>query len=230
MKPTLLLLHGALGAASQMTPIVPYLEKQFDVHTMNFEGHGGRLTDQDFSISLFAENVTAFLRENQIRKPHVFGYSMGGYVALYLALQQPDLLSGIVTLGTKFDWTPESAAKELRMLDPDKIEAKVPAFAQRLHDLHHPCDWKEIVKKTGSMMEQMGAGERISHSSFQQLRIPVTIGLGDQDRMVSREESVAVADLLPGGNFVPLQDVVHPIDQVSTETLAQFILQSIPAS
>lgn len=229
MKPTLLLLHGALGAASQMAPLITLLESHYEVFTLNFEGHGGRLSSQEFSIQLFASNVADFLKEKEVGRLNVFGYSMGGYVALHLALQHPGLFNSLVTLGTKFDWTPESAAKELRMLDPDKIEAKVPAFSQRLHALHAPDDWKEIVRKTGRMMERMGAGERIEHASFPNLRIPVTIGLGEQDRMVSVEESTTVADLLPNGSFVSLPDVVHPIDQVSPETLAYFLHQSIPS-
>ena len=47
------------------------------------------------------------------------GHSMGGYVALKLALKRPELVDRIITLGTKFNWTPEVAAKEVKMLNPD---------------------------------------------------------------------------------------------------------------
>ena len=40
MKNTLLLLHGALGSASQFTGLTEKLKDNFDVHTFDFSGHG----------------------------------------------------------------------------------------------------------------------------------------------------------------------------------------------
>ncbi|MFT5858564.1 MAG: hypothetical protein ACI865_000652 [Flavobacteriaceae bacterium] len=50
MKPNLILLLGALGSEKQFNFLKPLLEKTFDVHTMNFDGHGGRATSSDYSI------------------------------------------------------------------------------------------------------------------------------------------------------------------------------------
>jgi pimeloyl-ACP methyl ester carboxylesterase len=51
---------------------------------------------------------------------------MGGYVALKTAVLHPGRIEAIVTLGTKFHWDPENASNEVRMLNPEKIEEKVP--------------------------------------------------------------------------------------------------------
>ena len=55
---------------------------------------------------------------------------MGGYVALQLANKHPKYVQKIITLGTKFAWDKETAAKEVKMLNPEKIEEKIPAFAK----------------------------------------------------------------------------------------------------
>jgi hypothetical protein len=57
---------------------------------------------------------------------------MGGYVALYLASANENLLDKIANLGTKFDWNPETALKESKMLNVEQIEIKVPKFAEVL--------------------------------------------------------------------------------------------------
>lgn len=218
---TTLLLHGALGSHHQLEPLIPLLGEE--VHTFSFEGHGGRWADQPYSSQLFVDNVLAYLDENSLDQVCIFGYSMGGYVALQLALQHPNRIAQIVTLGTKFHWTPEAAAREVKMLNPEKVEEKVPAFAQRLHQLHQPLDWKAVMHQTANMMLRMGNGERLEEADFQQIQCPVTIGWGTKDQMVSQQESEQVAGWLPNGQFHSLEDVPHPIDLIDQGTIVSYI-------
>lgn len=129
----ILLLHGALGTEEQLQPIKLELQNQYKVFTFNFEGHGGEHSNNEFSIDNFTENVVAFLMRNHLTKIHLFGYSMGGYVALNLAKKQPSLVASITTYGTKFNWTPEQAQQETKMLNATAMEEKVPQFAELLN-------------------------------------------------------------------------------------------------
>jgi len=89
MKEQLLLLHGALGSIKQFGFIKESLEESFDVFAINFEGHGGDETSNEFSIQLFTENVIDYIKENSKGETNIFGCSMGGYVALNVALKIP---------------------------------------------------------------------------------------------------------------------------------------------
>jgi len=85
MQP-IILLHGALGSANQLQPLAEALESNFEVHTFNFSGHGGRpFGNKQFSISLFSEQINEYMQVSGISRAPVFGYSMGGYAAMYLA-------------------------------------------------------------------------------------------------------------------------------------------------
>lgn len=227
MKEKLLLLHGALGSAKQFDPVIDNLSDTFDVYTLDFDGHGGKKPNKDFSIELFSENVIDFLEVNSIQKVNIFGYSMGGYVALQAALKIPNKISKITTLGTKFDWTPDSAAKEIKMLNPIKIEEKVPQFAEKLKHEHHPQDWKIVMQKTAKMMKQMGNGARLSDSDFKNINVPVTIGIGSLDKMVSFEESKYAASLLPNSKLIVLNNIEHPIEKFPTDQLINFIRSTL---
>ena len=126
-KPTLLLLHGALGSPDTLQPLAEQLAADFEVKIFAFSGHGGREVRMEaFSLPHFATEVLAFLTAHETSPAHVFGYSMGGYAALLAAVQEPNRFASITTLGTKLDWSPESAAAETRFLDPEKMLAKVP--------------------------------------------------------------------------------------------------------
>jgi len=223
MKEKLLLLHGALGSKKQFKGLTEKLSDFYEVQALNFEGHGGQESSNDFSIALFTNNVIDFLEQSELQEVIVFGYSMGGYVALNAALKIPSKIKKIITLGTKFDWNITSAQKEVRMLNPDKVEEKVPHFAEKLRQEHHPSDWKIIMKKTAKMMINMGEGAKFRDTDFKQIQQQVIIGIGSLDTMVSYSESEYVSGLLPNSKLVTLEGVKHPIEQASIDALIHYI-------
>ncbi|TNE53093.1 MAG: alpha/beta fold hydrolase [Bacteroidetes bacterium] len=223
MKTPLLLLHGALGCAAQFDPLRPLLLTEDKTYAPDFPGHGGTPFDQPFSIAYFSDFVLHFLDRLQLDRVRIFGYSMGGYVGLQLACAHPDRVDSISTLGTKFNWTPESAERETALLQPDKIEQKVPAFAQLLADRHAPADWKEVVRQTAGLMRLLGQGAALQEPDFRSLQCAVRIGLGELDNMVTPEESRTVAAQIPSARFEVLPQAKHPIEQVDLQLLATWL-------
>lgn len=221
---SIILLHGALGAETQLFPLKKALENRFEVHTLNFEGHGGRVANGPFSMERFAENLQEYMHENELSGCAVFGYSMGGYVALKLEAMYPGTFSKIVTLGTKFHWTPEVAAKETAMLNPEKIEEKVPKFAAALVALHAPLDWKAMMHNTADMMRTLGSHPALSAADFGRIQLPVALLLGSEDVMVTKEETQHVQQQLPHANFTVVEGWQHPIERVDADQLAERLL------
>lgn len=218
-KQTLILLHGALGSSEQWSELKELLKEDFDVHTLNFSGHGGRECTEPFSIDLFEDDLDRYIRINNLGQVDLFGYSMGGYVALKYALDHSDRVGKIMTLGTKFNWTPESAANEMKMLDANLIAEKVPQFAKVLEERHAPLDWKGVVRNTAQMIHGLGNGNAIDFGSSS-LQNEVLISVGDLDRVVKFGEAVAVANALYNGRFDPLSGAGHPLEQVPMSALA----------
>jgi pimeloyl-ACP methyl ester carboxylesterase len=216
MNPVLLL-HGALGGKAQLNAIKQKLEGHGRiVYSMNFSGHGGvPFHSAGFGIEVFGEDVVHFMDSNSLATTDIFGYSMGGYVAIWIAHRHPHRVGKIITLGTKFDWSIESAEKEVRKLDPDKITAKIPAFARILEARHHPNDWRELLKKTSHMMMQLGVSPLLTEDILRSIKAPAEIYLGDKDDMADRSYSERVAKLLPSGEFQLLRDTAHPIEGVN---------------
>lgn len=227
MKKPLLLLHGALGSKNQLEPLKNQLASHFEVYPLNFEGHGGDTSESQYSIELFTQNVLDFIETEKLGEVNIFGYSMGGYVALNLASQHPQVISQIITLGTKFDWTPESAAREAKMLNPDVIEEKVPHFANKLSETHKPADWKSLVLRTAEMMKKLGDRPAVNPEKLQQISHKVIIGIGDKDQMVSLEESTLAASHLPNGTLHVFEGFPHPIEKVDLDVLNSFLISKL---
>lgn len=221
----LLLLHGALGSAAMLQPLKDSLSPYFNVHTLNFTGHGGNPLQRPFRIEAFAADVLLYLDQQGIDQVDVFGYSMGGYVALYLALHHPSRIRRIFTLATKFAWSPEAAAKESKMLQPDKVEAKVPAFATALAARHSPTDWKEVMQHTVDMMQHLGQQPVLTADTLPRVMTEARISVGDRDNMVSLEETAWAYQLLPHASLLVLPNTKHPLEQVDLLRLQQEIRQ-----
>lgn len=214
------MLHGALGAQTQLESLKNTLSASFEVHCLDFYGHGSdTLSNEPFRIAGFAEQVNTWLEEKQIERISIFGYSMGGYVALYLASKFPGKVNRIFTLATKFDWNPEAAEKETGMLDPEKIASKIPLFASELSDRHGAHYWKNVLRKTADMMLELGREKALSDDEITRLEIPVLVAVGDRDPMVSITETATVAKQLKNGALLVVPNTVHPLEKVALARL-----------
>jgi pimeloyl-ACP methyl ester carboxylesterase len=226
MNPVLIL-HGALGSASQLELVrKALLSKGIDIHSMSFSGHGGVPFQSQFGIEQFATDALQELDKRKLNTVNVFGYSMGGYVALWLAKMNPHRIDKVVTLGTKFDWSVDSASQEIKKLNPEKILEKIPAFARILESRHAPHDWKELIQKTADMMMSLGRSPLLTREILQSILHPTLICLGDQDDMADKNYSEEVADFLPNGKFLSLENTPHPIEKVSLEKLTNILASS----
>jgi pimeloyl-ACP methyl ester carboxylesterase len=226
LPPDVLLLHGALGAGRQMEPLAAALGEYCRVHRMDFEGHGDApFRDRPFRMEHFPENVRERLDALELRSACIFGYSMGGYVALQLALALPERVERIATLGTKFRWDAETATAEGRRLDPVKIRAKVPHFADVLEERHRVAGgWEHVLARTADLLRDLGDNPRLTDRELARIAHPVCVCVGEKDTTVGMEETSAVAGTLPSGTLCVLPDTPHPIEQVRIDLLAPILL------
>jgi len=224
MKPHLLLLHGALGSARQLRPLAENLADLATVHTMDFAGHGGQpLVAEDFAMTHFARQVKAFIAALNVGPVHVLGYSMGGYAALLAAQETADLFASITTLGTKFDWNPNSAEGETRFLVPEKMAAKIPAFVERLAQFHAPTPWAEVVEATAVMLRELGQTAPLSAPRLVATGLLIQILVGDADQTAGPAASEEFARQLPNAAFALLANTPHALEQVRTEELREHL-------
>ena len=227
MKHPLILLHGALGSMSQFKEIAKLLSDGYDVHAFNFEGHGGSELKRAFRMTSFSDNLGDYMNENAIDRAHLFGYSMGGYVALTFALAKPERILSITSYGTKLKWDKATAVQQVKMLDPDIIEEKVPAFADHLKSVHGHDKWRSVLNHTAEMMSFLGEGAGLSRNDFKSIKNRVVIGIGDRDRMVSIDESKDIAQILPNGRMQRVTDGVHELNKMDPQLIVDFLTEAV---
>ena len=221
-EPGILLLHGALGSADQMEDLSRTLKDHYPI-VVELPGHG---KTPDAGMAWSIQNFGDYLEHlcSVFKVPvYVFGYSMGGYVALSLAKRRPDLFKGIITLGTKFDWTPESARKESSRMNAEKILEKVPGFAADLMKRHGSSHWLQVLKNTADLMLSLGDNPELRNGDPATSSLPVLCCLGEKDTMVTIDETLTYMKIFPRASLRMLPDTPHPIEQVSITLLASVI-------
>jgi 2-succinyl-6-hydroxy-2,4-cyclohexadiene-1-carboxylate synthase len=91
-----LFLHGFMGSSDDFAPLLTQLSKHFHCVCVDLPGHG-QTASSDENISSIARRLVDLLESLPIdRLCYLFGYSLGGRIALYLALHYPQYWSKVV--------------------------------------------------------------------------------------------------------------------------------------
>ena len=223
----LVLIHGALGNQDEFQALLPYLKDHFTVHIYEIPGHGKRNYDLDrFDLSTITTDLDDYLKN--IGKSYIFGFSLGGYLAIHLALLHPDNILGIATLGTKFKWSPEIAQRETQSLDLPFLKEKAPPFFEYLNKLHG-SHLAPLLSSTAKFMTALGANPPLSPKTVGKIKIPIHITRGGKDKMVTREESIEICDALGNSRYFEIPSFIHPLGFLNPKHLAQHITVQINA-
>lgn len=226
---TVILLHSALGTSEDLLPLENYLrEYGHDCCSFNFSGHGAEASDpKDFRIDFFAEELDDFIKKNALDNPVIFGHSMGGYVALYHKANYEDSpVRAILGYGVKFNWTEQAVLKELPMLNPEHIEQNFPQHVENLKKKHNGR-WKQLLRLTAHMIQNLEKLDGLTKEDLNDINIPVTLLLGDQDRLVTTEETSLASANLQKGCVKTITNSKHDIERANLKEIAQIIDQSV---
>lgn len=219
---TIILLHGALGEKSDLDSLSHYLKPRFNVFSFNFSGHGQTSFTNQFDIPQFSNELNNFIEINKLTRPHIFGYSMGGYVSIYLALNYGTLLGKIITLGTKFNWDETSTQNEITLLQRKVLEERAPQFVELLIKKHGK-DWALLLEKTQSLMHDIAMKNYLQPESLSRIENQVLLGIGDRDKMVTYSETQTMMKAIPKSNMYILPMTKHPIETANSKVLGEII-------
>jgi pimeloyl-ACP methyl ester carboxylesterase len=235
MSDAILLLHGALGDRGTLRPVAdalaPLLPAGTTVHAHEFAGHGATpdpdaADDAPYDVARLAAGVLDAMDAQGIAAATLFGYSMGGYVALLLAAEHPTRVRAVVTLATKLAWTPEGAARETSRLDAGAIRAKVPRFAELLAARHAGAGgWESVLARTAAMMHGIAARPLVTADVLARVACPARVCVGDRDATVTLDECVAAVRALPRGELAVLPGTAHPLEQADPARVAREIAE-----
>ncbi|HEX9166208.1 MAG TPA: alpha/beta fold hydrolase [Gemmatimonadales bacterium] len=234
---TLVLLHGYGEHLLTWRGVIDPLATRYRVIAFDLPGFGGsEKPDRPYTLDLMASEVARFL-ERWTRPPVVLaGHSMGGAVAARVALDRPDLVSGLMLIA------PAGLGIGLGPITRDATPARATAigfweaaraFVTPLHDPEWLQDPPEIAaynpttdpafrRSTGRALREFdfeGIGQ-----DFSRIRQPTLLIWGAGDPVIPIEIGLKVADLVPCRRWVRLERTLHRPQAERPDTVVSLLL------
>ena len=191
----IVLVHGLGGRAEDWASLMPMLVRDHHrIYALDLPGYGRSAWPRNASYSIGEESqaVEAFMNNLHLQRTDLAGWSMGGWIAMRVALDQPRRIRRLIicdSAGITFDmnWNPNlfepDTPQKLRELDnllwPTPAPL-VPGFIQRAIfryvDRH---GW--VVRRN---MDSMLTGQALLDHKLGALRMPMLIVWGQQDHLI----------------------------------------------
>jgi pimeloyl-ACP methyl ester carboxylesterase len=195
----LLLLHGAYQTIDTIGPLLPGLAATRRVIAFELQGHG-RTADVDRPLSYprMADDTAAALRHLDVERLDVLGYSLGGAVALELAIRHPDLVRKLVVASTTFstDGVYKEALDMFPTVTPELFKG-TPIEEEYLRLAPNPEDFPKLVEKITALDANAW---RIAEDDLRGIAAPTMIVAGDSD--IARHEHLIEFFRLRGGGVM----------------------------
>lgn len=221
------LLHGLASHAQhnwRETSWLDYLSRSYRVLAPDCRGHGqsSRFYESEaYSLDKLEADVIALLDHLQLEQTCVMGYSMGGWLALGLAVHYPQRVRAMVAGGVG-----------LRMVRPDNPE-RVQAVVESLRRGEGEAGatgraLRQMCARTGNSVDAIAAclqrpRDGVDEAALRTLRVPVLFAVGSEDPLSRGIE--AMRDLVPEARLLTL-DGRHHMNAITApgfkEAVAEF--------
>jgi pimeloyl-ACP methyl ester carboxylesterase len=195
----MILLHGGLGSGEMFGPILPALTDHHEVIAVDLQGHGRTADiDRPLDVRLMADDVAALIDHLGLQQPDVVGYSLGGGVALQVAINHPANVGRLVCASANIR---RDAIYPEMLQQQGQVSAAAAEFMKDtpMYELYQrvaprPEDFPRLLDKIGSAMaKDFDLAEEVRG-----LQVPTLVVAADAD-MAPPSHYIEVFNLLDGG-------------------------------
>ena len=150
----LILIHGGFGMVEMFDGLIPGLAAGRQVIAVELQGHGRTADiDRPFSVEGFADDVAALIRHLGFEQADVLGFSLGGIVAIRIAIRHPEIVRKLVVVSAvcaSDGWYPENRAG----MDSINVEVMTgtPMYDSYCGVAPDPAGFTALVNKTRALM------------------------------------------------------------------------------
>ncbi len=205
-KETIVWIHGLTDSMHSWQSTISFFRNYYRCILIDLPGHGlSSQGNHTFTVEAYAETVRALLDHLSIKVFHLIGHSLGGHIALYMALYSKSGLqslslsapAGLETFtNEEVKFLIELSGNKKQLNSTGNFQKLVPTFNHYFFKVEHEVQ-KEMVKKLKQATEKMlanplqiiqksmkGMLECPVFDDLHKLKIPVQIFLGLEDKLI----------------------------------------------
>ena len=232
----ILCLHGHPGCIASMSVFTDYLSKQYKTITPDLRGYGKSRYEQNFVMQDHLKDILALLDKHQIEDCLILGWSLGGIIAMELAIAQPERFSGAILIATAahpVSSHPRETWQDLLFTGIGGIvnyllpawQWNIDTFGKRslfryLISNHQPESYRYLAKEgvPAYLQTSKAANTALSQairlgynrlSDLHQIDIPCLMLSGERDRHITAYASQETAQHLKNCEYINYPQVAH---------------------
>ena len=224
--PPLLILHGLFGSGSNWRGMALRLSSTHTVHTVDLRNHGASPWADAMGYAEMADDVVQVCDRLRLASPAVMGHSMGGKVAMAMALRHPQRVSRLIVVdiapvtytdtltpfaeamrGTNVVAAATRAEVQARLRQAVPDPAVVPFLMQNLVMHNDHFDWRlNLLGISASMAQLCGFPSELLGARFAG---PVAVIAGEHSDYVTESNGVEFLPMFPRNRVEVIEGAGH---------------------
>ena len=226
--PPVLLLHGGNQSCHSWDLVSLHLSDRYHVYALDQRGHGDTewSRDLDYSMDAMAADALAFLADQRVDDPVIFGHSMGGRVTLDLLLVEPDAARAAILVDVGPELSPEGVKVVgdfvTHNIEFDDLEVFLDNVAR-----YDPFRTREHIARTVKYnLLQRADGKYISKADHRRIpgrftnrdvedvtkvACPILLVRGAESQVLLADAAERFVEALPNGRMVTVPHVGHNV-------------------
>ena len=232
----ILCLHGHPGCAASMSVFTNYLSQQYQTLAPDLRGYGKSSYQQDFAMTDHLTDIIELLDRHQVEHCLVLGWSLGGILAMELAIAQPERFTGAILVATAahpVSSHPQETWQDLLFTGIGGIvnyfkpawQWNIDTFGKRslfryLINRHQPESYHYLAEEgvPAYLQTSKAANTALTTAIRQgynrlndlhQIEIPCLMLSGSGDRHITAQASRITAQHLPNCEYINYPQVAH---------------------
>jgi pimeloyl-ACP methyl ester carboxylesterase len=243
-----LLLHGGNQSSHSWDLVSLHLADRYHVYAIDQRGHGDTewSRELDYTMEAMAADALAFLDDQSVERPIIFGHSMGGRVTLTIALQVPDVARALVIVDVGPELSPQGTKVVsdfiAHNIEFDDLEVfldnvvRYDRFRSREH-VARTVKYNLLVRSDGKYVSKVdhrrlpGAPVDLTLDQVAAIPCPVLLVRGGESDVLLADAAERFVKALPRGQMVTVPDVGHNVHGGNTHGFLDAIgpfLASLP--
>lgn len=232
----ILCLHGHPGSQECMSVFVDRLSQHFQTIAPDLRGYGNSRTRRDFQMSDHLQDLEALLDGLEVERTFLLGWSLGGILALELAIKRPERFAGLILIASAARPRgnhPPTKWQDLLFTGLCSIANQIfPGWRWNIETLgkrslyryllqqHTAVAYRYLAKEgTSAYLQTSGHAQRALAAALksgynrladlQQIQIPCLVLAGAGDRHITAESSIETARAIPDCQWKCYPNTAH---------------------
>ncbi|WP_424962609.1 alpha/beta fold hydrolase [Ekhidna sp.] len=237
----LIIMHGVFGSSDNWQTLGKVFAERFKVYLVDLRNHGNSPHSDEFDYDVMVKDVVELMDDEDLKKAHILGHSMGGKVAMHLATQHTNRVDKLIVVDIAPKYYPphhQEIFEGFHSVDLDSLENRKDADEQMakvisnfgvrqfiLKNLDRKKDgsfgWKLNVNAIERAIDKVGEGIE-GDVSFEGTTLFIA---GSKSDYITDEDHDLIREHFPKALIASVKDAGHWVHAEKPKELGEMVME-----